>query len=66
MMRVYVHRGGRWCVIAAAHPGGRIWTACGAAISYGPVLVCTADPGELGCARCRAELAADERDDASG
>ena len=63
MTRVYLHRGGRWCVLVAAHPGGRIWTACGAAISYGPVLVCTSDPGELGCARCRAELAAEAAGD---
>jgi hypothetical protein len=63
MTGVYLHRGHRWCVLVSAHPGGRITTACGDAISYGPVLVCTSDPGELACARCRAELAADDLDD---
>ena len=70
MTGVYLHRGNRWCVLVAAHPGGRITTACGDAISYGPVLVCTSDPGELGCARCRAACAAtdagDRDDDALG
>lgn len=58
MIRVYLHRGARWCVFVAAHPGGRITTACGDAIPYGPALICTSDPGARGCLRCRAACAA--------
>lgn len=45
-------RPARWCAVRAAHPGGRIWLACGDWISYGPALIATDDPGELGCAAC--------------
>jgi hypothetical protein len=50
--RVYLHRRDRWCTLASAEPGGWITTVCGDAIPYGPVLICTSDPGELGCVRC--------------
>ena len=60
MTGLYLHRGDRWCELASAHPGGRITTACGDALSYGPVLVCTSDPGEFGCARCLTACAATE------
>jgi hypothetical protein len=54
---VYLHRGDRWCVLHAARPGGRVTTLCGDWQPYGPVLVCTGDPGDLVCSDCRAELA---------
>jgi len=56
---IYIARGAapvtRWCVVRGAHPGGRIWLACGDWISYGPVLIGT-DPGDLACAACRAAI----------
>src|SRR5262249_14960634 len=56
---VWLHRGnGRWCVLRAASPGGRIWTACGEWMPYGPVLINTTASSEFGCAACRAELTA--------
>src|SRR4051794_3797375 len=55
---VYLHRGDRWCELASAQPGGWITTACDDAIPYGPALLCTSDPGELGCVRCRTAVAA--------
>ena len=57
---VYVHRSdpSRWCVLRAAYPGGRVTALCGDWQTYSPVLVCTADPGDLVCAACRIELAA--------
>jgi hypothetical protein len=61
MTAVYVHRDerpARWCAVRVAHPGGRIWLACGDSISYGPVLIATDAPGELGCAACRAAMGA--------
>ena len=63
LTQVYLHRGHRWCTLVAAHPGGRITTACGDAISYRPVLICTSDPGELGCPRCRTACAATDAGD---
>ena len=56
--RVFLHRGDRWCELVSAEPGGWITTVCGDAIPYSLVLVCTSDPGELGCARCRTACAA--------
>jgi hypothetical protein len=57
---VYVHRSApsRWCVLRAAYPGGRVTALCGDWQTYSPVLVCTADPGDLVCPACHAELAA--------
>jgi len=54
---VYVHRGPRWCVLRAAHPGGRITTLCCDWLPYAPVCITTAQPPNI-CPACATELAA--------
>lgn len=54
-------RPARWCAVRVAHPGGRIWLACGEWIPSGPVRI-VSDPGEVACAACRAVIDAAARD----
>jgi len=55
---VYVHRTTRWCVLRAAHPGGRITTLCSDWFGYERCCVSTVDPGVVICPACATELAA--------
>ena len=57
-MTVYIHRPmiERWCVLAAAYPGGRVTMACGEWIAYAPVLIATKIGPEFECTACQAAL----------
>lgn len=59
MTIVYIFRADLrlWCVLRAAHPGGRITTLCVAAFEYRPVHVST-EPPHNACPACATELAA--------
>lgn len=54
-MTIYLHHSPQWHILRAAHPGGRIVTACLLAVDYHAVHVATDKPPQGVCPACERE-----------